>query len=92
MCTVSDLEEADDGAQDDLLQPGEEDDDVLGDSLHDEPSNDEDVTSIVVSDILQEDKEDNDDTSNIEYSADAMTMTWEPPVSALSSKSCCDAV
>ena len=44
------------------------------------------------SDILQEDKEDNDDTSNIEYSADAMTMTWEPPVSALSSKSCCDAV
>lgn len=80
---VHDSEEANNQSlQDDPGYSVDDDDD-------DEPSNEDDASALIVSDIFQADKDDNEDTSNIEFSEDALIMTWIPPVSSLPSEFYC---
>ncbi|KAF8907605.1 hypothetical protein CPB84DRAFT_1843822 [Gymnopilus junonius] len=67
ICMIQDLQ-LDNEVQDDLSTAGDDGGDELEDGLpNDEPSNEDDATSIVVSDILQADRDDQDDTCTLEF-------------------------
>ncbi|KAF8911099.1 hypothetical protein CPB84DRAFT_1842351 [Gymnopilus junonius] len=54
----------------------EDPDMVLDLSLHEEPSNEDEVSGMMVSEILEEDKEDINDTSCMDYIEDAIMLQW----------------
>ena len=81
---LDDSESTDDPIRDETSSAEEipDSDDFDNLSAHEELPNEDDPTIIAVSDILQMDRDDPDDTSSTEYSEECMTLAWTPTVSA----------